>query len=91
MFDPDSNEPGNPKPEEVIQYYRASSIALTLDGYNDTFALNQSSTETPLPGWIDQNLLQCVNATIGRSALLYSRGISKEEASKWRSRFIDTL
>jgi hypothetical protein len=28
-----------PKPEQVVQYYRASTAALTLDGYNNTGAL----------------------------------------------------
>ena len=73
-YDPNSNNTSNPKPEEAVQYYRASSIVLTLDGYNDTTALSQNAStntvDTPLPSWIDQNLLSCLNSTIGESAPL---------------------
>ncbi|KAJ7113892.1 hypothetical protein C8R44DRAFT_795929 [Mycena epipterygia] len=59
------------KPEEVVQYYRASSVALSLDGYNNTaiFAADSNSTtttaDTPLPVGIDVKLLDCLNNTIG--------------------------
>ncbi|KAF8348438.1 hypothetical protein F5887DRAFT_1129407 [Amanita rubescens] len=59
-----------PQPEQVIQYYRASSIALTLDGYNNTADLTNSTSDVPLPSNIDQNLLTCLNATIGNAAPL---------------------
>ena len=63
-----------PQPEQAVQYYRASSITLTLDGYNDTTALNASAgvndTHTPLPDWVDNGLLDCVNQTIGQAAPL---------------------
>ncbi|KAJ7216274.1 hypothetical protein B0H12DRAFT_1032315 [Mycena haematopus] len=55
------------EPEQVVQYYRASSVALTLDGYNNTavFAPENSTTDTPLPTGIHTNLLRCLNDTIG--------------------------
>ncbi|KAJ7513078.1 hypothetical protein B0H11DRAFT_17357 [Mycena galericulata] len=55
------------EPEQVVQYYRASSVALTLDGYNNSavYAPENSTTDTPLPAGIDTNLLECLNATIG--------------------------
>lgn len=34
------------KPENVIQYYRASSFALVFSGYNNTFALASSNPTT---------------------------------------------
>jgi hypothetical protein len=55
------------EPEQVVQYYRASSVALTLDGYNNTavFVPENSTTDTSLPAGIDNSLLNCLNATIG--------------------------
>jgi len=55
-----------PKPEQAVQYYRASSVALTLDGYNDTAALEQEGTpDAALPTNIDAKLMNCLNQTIG--------------------------
>lgn len=66
-----SNSSSSPLPEQAIQYYRASSIVLTLDGYNDTDALQaNSSTNVPIPSWVNQTMLQCVNQTIGAAAPL---------------------
>ncbi|TFK46475.1 hypothetical protein OE88DRAFT_1667450 [Heliocybe sulcata] len=63
-----------PKPEQAIQYYRASSIVLTLDGYNDTAALADTSgtsqSDVPLPSWVNTNMIDCVNQTIGAAAPL---------------------
>ncbi|KIM27320.1 hypothetical protein M408DRAFT_54657, partial [Serendipita vermifera MAFF 305830] len=63
--------PGNattqPKPENVIQYYRASSFALTFAGYNNTAALGSASStaSVPLPGAIvNSPFLACINDTI---------------------------
>ncbi|KAF8554673.1 hypothetical protein OG21DRAFT_1496862 [Imleria badia] len=65
---------GAPQPEQAIQYYRASSIALTLDGYNNsaTLSSNPNATDSPLPSGIDMTLLNCLNQTIGLSAPLIS-------------------
>lgn len=60
-----------PKPEQVIQYYRASTVALTLDGYNNTGDLEAEGTpDTPLPTTLDTNLLDCLNFTIGEAVPL---------------------
>ena len=58
-----------PNPDQAVQYYRASSIALTLDGYNNTADLS-NGTNVPLPSNIDYSLLDCMNATIGTTAPL---------------------
>ncbi|KAJ6586465.1 hypothetical protein DFH09DRAFT_910764 [Mycena vulgaris] len=59
--------PDAQKPEQVVQYYRASSVALSLDGYNNTavFMAENSTADTPLPTGIDTTLLECLNTTIG--------------------------
>ncbi|KAK7012285.1 hypothetical protein R3P38DRAFT_1590134 [Favolaschia claudopus] len=56
-------------PEQVVQYYRASSLALTLDGYNNSAAFGPegSAADTSLPAGIDDGLLGCLNNTIGQS------------------------
>lgn len=61
------SDPFSPRPEQAVQYYRASTVVLTLDGYNDTAALSETNTtaDTPLPSWVDTNLLTCLNDTIG--------------------------
>lgn len=65
-----------PLPEQVVQYYRASSVALLLDGYNNTDALlpqgQDSGEAVPLPAWVDRTLLDCLNTTIGDAAPLFS-------------------
>jgi len=60
-------DPSSPKPEQAIQYYRASSVVLALDGYNNSAALSNDSSlpDTPLPTDIDTTLLDCLNQTIG--------------------------
>lgn len=67
----DSN-PSSPQPESAVQYYRASSIVLTLDGYNNTGADSDTDNipDTPLPTNIDTTLLNCLNQTIGLAAPL---------------------
>lgn len=56
-----------PQPEQVVQYYRASTVSLSLDGYNDTTALGDDATaaDIALPSNIDDTLLDCLNQTIG--------------------------
>ena len=63
------SDPNSPKPEEAIQYYRASSAALMLEGYNNTAQLSDDTSlpDTPLPTNIDMTLLTCLNETIGRA------------------------
>ncbi|KAL5522952.1 hypothetical protein ACEPAF_1219 [Sanghuangporus sanghuang] len=81
-FDPTNSS--MPKPEQVVQYYRASSIVLTIDGYNNTVALNQSATlndtDTSLPSWVNSQVLDCVNQTIGAAAPLIDDETSSASA-----------
>jgi len=62
------------KPEQAIHYFRASSIVLTLDGYNNSATLSgdANATDSPLPLGVDTTLLDCLNQTIGLSAPLVS-------------------
>lgn len=55
-----------------MQYYRASSVALTWDGYNNTavFSSNASTPDVPLPTDLDRVLLKCLNETIGNNVPL---------------------
>ncbi|EIN08144.1 hypothetical protein PUNSTDRAFT_44745 [Punctularia strigosozonata HHB-11173 SS5] len=70
-----------PKPEQVVQWYRASSFALSLDGYNNSAALQSRmpanstdnstliplSEDTPLPPYINSTFLTCLNQTIAQN------------------------
>ncbi|KAF8223830.1 hypothetical protein L208DRAFT_1411358 [Tricholoma matsutake] len=71
------------RPELAIQYYRASSLVLTLDGYNNTVALgpNPSAAPIPLPSNIDTSLMNCVNQTIGTSVPLIGSASSYAPSS----------
>lgn len=62
----------SPQPEQAVQYYRASSAALLLQGYNNTAELTdtQNQTDTPLPSNINQAMLSCLNDTIGAAVPL---------------------
>lgn len=61
----------SPKPEQAVEYYRASSVVLTLDNYNNTGALETEGTpDTPLPSPVDTTLLTCLNDTIGEAVPL---------------------
>jgi len=82
----DANAEGAPQPEQAVQYYRASSFVLFLDGYNNTaeLASNQPASnttasnvtaDTPLPSGIDETFLTCLNDTIG-NAVPMSNGLS---------------
>lgn len=66
------------QPESAIQYYRASSVVLTLDGYNNSAALtdwdSNSTANTPLPMWVDTPLMMCLNQTIGEAVPLMDIG-----------------
>jgi hypothetical protein len=60
-----------PQPEQVVQYYRASSIALSVDGYNNTATYAPDGTpDSPLPETVDLKLLGCLNQTIAATAPL---------------------
>jgi hypothetical protein len=66
------NDSGPPGPQQGIQYYRASSIVLSLDSYNNTatYSNDTNAPNSPLPNNIDNNLLSCLNGTIGANAPL---------------------
>ena len=72
------DDPNTPKPEEAIQYYRASSAALMLEGYNNTAQLSDDTSlpDAPLPASIDMNLLACLNETIGAALPLVDAAYS---------------
>ena len=73
----------DPQPEQAVQYYRASSVVLTLYGYNNSAALsdNANATVTPLPTDIDMALLSCLNATIGDGVPLVDAAVAGSSAS----------
>ncbi|KAF9259595.1 hypothetical protein L218DRAFT_874330 [Marasmius fiardii PR-910] len=61
----DTSSPA-PKPEQAIQYYRASSVVLTLSGYNNTAVFASINTrDLDLPCSYDSRMIDCVNHTIG--------------------------
>ena len=78
---PYTNQSTAPGPEQAIQYYRASTVVLVLDGY-DSGVLNGSqnlnTSVAPvisLPNGTDTTLLTCLNDTIGRAVPLIDAGI----------------
>ena len=73
VLDFNVTDPNRIRPEQVVYYYRASSIALTLDGYNDTAALTNDTNAPapPLPSNVDKTLLDCLNQTIGAAVPLF--------------------
>lgn len=83
--DPSSNTERMPRPEEAVQYYRASSIVLTLDGYNDTTALSSNASDSDshvdLPKSMNMDMLVCINATIGEAAPLVTKHEYAQNAS----------
>jgi len=73
-YDDEATAP--PQPEQVVQYYRASSIALSLDGYNNTAIFQDEGTpDVPLPSSVDKVLMDCLNQTIGAAAPLIDGSI----------------
>lgn len=79
-----SSAPDAPQPEQSVQYYRASSVVLTLDGYNNTAVYaDEDTADLPLPGVVvdlntnDGKLLGCLNQTIGTAVPLIDGAIAK--------------
>ncbi|KAF5356884.1 hypothetical protein D9756_006833 [Leucocoprinus leucothites] len=66
------NDSGPPLPGQAVQYYRASSIVLSLDSYNNSavYSNDTNAPPSPLPSNADTTLLSCLNNTIGNSAPL---------------------
>ncbi|KAF8316554.1 hypothetical protein DL93DRAFT_2154621 [Clavulina sp. PMI_390] len=82
----DLTNTSQPQPENVIQYYRSSSLALTLDGYinNVSSRVNMPGSnwtavpdiqDTPIPrNSTDLTFLACINATIGEALPVLDSG-----------------
>ena len=62
-----AEDPNGPVPEQAAVYYRGSSVALLLAGYNNTGQVETSPEDTPLPSLTDAPFFQCINMTIGSS------------------------
>lgn len=66
-----ARDPKGPTPEQAVGYYRGSSAAMLLDGYNNTAQVTDSNLQdledTPFPSVANTAFFQCVNATIGDS------------------------
>ena len=60
-----AEDPNGPVPEQAVGYYRGSSVALLLSGYNNSAQVIDTSPEdTPLPSLTDTPFFQCINTTI---------------------------
>ncbi|EJU01542.1 hypothetical protein DACRYDRAFT_116672 [Dacryopinax primogenitus] len=80
-----ANASGSVQPEQAVQYYRASSFALFLEGYNNTAASAASAppsnttasnmtSDTPLPTNLSLDFLDCLNQTIGNAVPMTNDG-----------------
>jgi hypothetical protein len=96
--DTDTSSIDSPQPEQVVQYYRASSFALAITGYNNSAVFLDTgdagdTLDTPLPETTDRDLLRCLDTTIGSRVLLIDdSGVSPPgtgEARNWASRSRD--
>ncbi|CCO32275.1 hypothetical protein BN14_06331 [Rhizoctonia solani AG-1 IB] len=91
-YDPTSDDLAHslPRTESIIQWYRSSSFALSLDGYNNSAsavtpsALSNATQQlvtalqppTPLPSHLNRAFLDCVNYTTASSVPLIDAGLS---------------
>ncbi|CAE6439226.1 unnamed protein product [Rhizoctonia solani] len=91
-YDPTSDDLAHslPRVESIIQWYRSSSFALSLDGYNNSAsavtpaALSNNAHQlvtamipaTPLPSQLNRAFLDCVNYTTAASLPLIDAGFS---------------
>ncbi|KDN35134.1 hypothetical protein RSAG8_11822, partial [Rhizoctonia solani AG-8 WAC10335] len=89
-YDPaaDNSSHALPHVESIVQYYRASSFALSLDGYSNSVAavtptalanntgqlVTSLLPPTPLPRSINPLFLDCINRTVGTSLPLLDSG-----------------
>lgn len=88
-----------PQPEQVVQYYRASSFALTPDTYNNTAALPANSPlsndsapnnipDSPIPtNGTDMNFLNCINSTVGDSVEIVDAASGLRFGADFHSKF----
>lgn len=93
--DTDPSSVDSPQPEQVVQYYRASSFALAIKGYNNSAVFldtgdADNTLDTPLPETTDRDLLGCLDTTIGSRVLLIDDSVVSPpgtgEAGNWASR-----
>jgi len=79
-FNPDNSS--EPQPEQAIQYFRSSSVVLTLNGYNNTAADSNdtNAVDTPLPSGLNMTFLDCLNQTIAASAPIENAASSLQGA-----------
>jgi hypothetical protein len=61
-----STQVDQPQPENAIRYYRASSLALTLDKYYNTAVFSYGEPPTSLPQNMDSGFKDCLDRTIGQ-------------------------
>ena len=63
-----ADDPDGPVPEQAVEYFRGSSVVLSLHGYNNTAQVIDYTAEnrtglvdTPLPSFASTSFIQCVN------------------------------
>lgn len=74
------------RPESTVTYFRGSSIALELDGYNNsaTFAATEGTVgDAPIPPDLDILLMGCLRQTIEQAALLVNVASSNDGSPKY--------
>jgi len=71
-----TNDSTVPRPEQVVQYYRASSVSLSLDNYNNSAVYSNSPVDdSPIPPTTNLEFLNCLNTTIGAAVPLVDAGM----------------
>ncbi|KAJ7289577.1 hypothetical protein C8J57DRAFT_1628607 [Mycena rebaudengoi] len=72
--------PAAPGPEQVVQYYRASSVSLSIDAYNNTAAFQRVNTTAaaPLPSGLEKDFFECLNRTIISTVPLFDGASSQQ-------------
>ena len=71
------NSTGNIQPGSVVQYYRGDSVAVTLQGYDNTKGLSDNKTlvpNPPFPGDAWRPMWYCINTTTKNSIPLMKGG-----------------
>jgi hypothetical protein len=62
-----TSDPDLPRPAEVIQYYRASTAALALAGFDQNMVSGEGPSGQPsIPDWVGNEFVVCVNESIGQ-------------------------
>ena len=64
-FKGSAEDPNGPVPEQAGVYYRGSSVALLIAGYNNTAQfIDTSLGDSPFPSLVSTPFFQCINMTI---------------------------